>query len=83
MARWAKKDDYLYVHCVYGLDKHSKDPRPEDVALICPQRGLVNFELNSIVYWSGGIMECWSSGVVEKPKPETSLGSPNPLNVWP
>ncbi len=35
----------------------SKDPRPEDVALICPQRRLVSFELKSIVYWSNGVVE--------------------------
>ncbi len=53
----------------------SKDPRPEDVALICPLRRLVNFELKFIFYWSNGVME--------KPKPRTSLGSSNHLNVWP
>jgi hypothetical protein len=37
----------------------SKDPRTEDVALICPQRGLVNFELKSIVYWSNGKTKTW------------------------
>jgi hypothetical protein len=37
------------------------------VALICPQRGLLNFELKSIVYWSNGVVEYWSIGIDKNP----------------
>jgi hypothetical protein len=39
------------------VNSMSKDPHPEDVALICPQRGLANFERKSIVYWSNGVVD--------------------------
>ncbi len=38
------------------------DTASEDVALICPQRGLVNFELNLSFT---GVVKYWSTGVVE------------------
>jgi hypothetical protein len=41
------------------------------VALIYPQRGLVNFELKSIVYWSIGVLEYWSIGTDK-----------NPIRLW-
>jgi hypothetical protein len=41
--------------------RYSKDLRSEAVALIGPQRGLANFELKSIVYWSNGVVEWWSN----------------------
>jgi hypothetical protein len=37
------------------------------VALIGPQRGFVNFGLKSIVYWSNGVLECWSIGIDKNP----------------
>jgi hypothetical protein len=44
MAR--AKRHYILGHVWHTpVKQSSKDPRPEDVALICPQRGLVNFEL--------------------------------------
>jgi hypothetical protein len=40
--------------------RYSKDLRSEAVALIGPQRGLANFELKSIVYWSNGKTKNWN-----------------------
>jgi hypothetical protein len=53
------------------IDRAGKDPLPEDVALICPQTGLVNVELKFIVCWSSGVMECWSIGTYK-----------NPIRLW-
>jgi hypothetical protein len=41
-------------------DYTSKDPGPEDPALISPQRGGVYLRLR-MEYWNGGIMEYWES----------------------
>jgi hypothetical protein len=35
----------------------SKNPRPEDVALISPRRGAVYLN------WNGGMMEKWNTGI--------------------
>jgi hypothetical protein len=39
----------MFTPLLSNVNPAGKDPRPEDVALICPQRRLVNFELKSIV----------------------------------
>ncbi len=55
-TQWVKEANLSHASSVI-----SKDPRPEDVALICPQKGLIDFELKFIVYWSSGVMELWKN----------------------
>ncbi len=46
--KWEYRENVLVCQVSpFGIGPYIKDPRPEDMALICHQRELVNFELLS------------------------------------
>ena len=60
---WGRKGDRSIIDNSYSLfvgDRMgcSKDPSPDDLALIIPRGDLVSRNLNRV-----GVMECWSDGV--------------------
>jgi hypothetical protein len=63
-----------------------KNPRPKDVALIRPQRGLMKIVGHPRVFlekWNDGVMEYWKKGLYTAHLQQTMIASKATISLFP